>query len=491
MKLNSQNLADFIEDVAVPTYDRSEVTVGIVHFGVGGFHRAHQAMYVDRLLQQGQALDWGICGVGVLPGDRRMNDVMHAQDCLYTLALKHSDGTWDTRVIGSIVEYLFAPDDAEAVIEKMAAETTKIVSLTITEGGYNFSATTGEFDADNPAIVADLAEGAVLATTFGLVTEALARRKERGMTPFTIMSCDNIEGNGHMAQSTFTTFARLKDPALADWIQAEGAFPNSMVDRITPVTTPEVTEQLSLRYAIDDQWPVAGEPFTQWVLEDNFTLGRPPLEDVGVQVVEDVTPYELMKLRLLNASHQALAYFGYLSGYRLVHDVCQDSLFSEFLLAYMDEEATPTLQPVPGIDLTDYKRTLIERFSNPEIRDTVARLCAESSDRIPKWLLPVIRKNLETGGEIARSTAVVASWARYAEAVDESGEPIEIVDQLKDSLVPIAQSQRENPTAFIANRAVFGDLIDNERFVAEYTKQLSSLQEQGARATLESLRSTH
>jgi len=487
MKLNSHTLDDFIEDVAVPTYDRSEVKVGIVHFGVGGFHRAHQAMYVDRLLQQGEAMDWGICGVGVLPGDRKMKDVMDAQDCLFTLALKHSDGTWDTRVIGSIVEYLFAPDDAEAVIEKMAAETTRIVSLTITEGGYNFSATTGEFDASNPAVVADLEDGAVPTTTFGLVIAALARRRERGLKPFTIMSCDNIEGNGHIAQSTFTAFAQLKDPSLAEWISAEGAFPNSMVDRITPVTTPEVMRELKDRYAIDDHWPVAGEPFTQWVLEDAFTLGRPPLEHVGVQVVEDVTPYELMKLRLLNASHQALCYFGYLSGYRLVHEVAQDRSFAQFLLAYMDNEATPTLQAVPGIDLDEYKRTLIERFSNPEIRDTVARLCAESSDRIPKWLLPVIRSNLETGGDIALSTAVVASWARYAEGVDEQGEPIEIVDQLKDTLVPLARKQHEDPTAFIANRSVFGDLVDNDRFVAEYTKQLKSLHDNGARSTLEAL----
>ncbi|OZC54895.1 mannitol dehydrogenase [Rhodococcus sp. RS1C4] len=490
MKLNSRTLDDFIEDVAVPTYDRSDVTAGIVHFGVGGFHRAHQAMYVDRLLQQGEASEWGICGVGVLPGDRKMKDVLDAQDCLYTLALKHADGTWDTRVIGSIVEYLFAPDDPEAVIEKMAAESTRIVSLTITEGGYNFSATTGEFDAENPSIQADLKDGAVPSTTFGLVVAALARRKDRGLKPFTIMSCDNIEGNGHIAQSTFTAFAHLKDPELAQWLTAEGTFPNSMVDRITPVTTPEVVQSLSERYALDDQWPVAGEPFTQWVLEDKFTLGRPPFEDVGVQVVEDVTPYELMKLRLLNASHQALAYFGYLSGYRLVHEVAQDSLFSEFLLAYMNNEATPTLQPVPGIDLGDYKKTLIERFSNPEIRDTVARLCAESSDRIPKWLLPVIRKNLETGGDIRLSTAVVASWARYAEGVDEQGQPIEIVDQLADTLIPIARKQHDDPTAFIANRAVFGDLIDNERFVTEYRTQLDSLHSEGARATLERLRHT-
>ncbi|MET4047031.1 mannitol dehydrogenase [Rhodococcus sp. 1163] len=488
MKLNSHTLADFIEDVEVPTYDRSEVTAGIVHFGVGGFHRAHQAMYVDRLLQQGEASEWGICGVGVLPGDQKMRDVMEAQNCLYTLALKHSDGAWDTRVIGSIVEYLFAPEDADAVIEKMAAESTRIVSLTITEGGYNFSATTGEFDTASPAIAADLEPGATPSTTFGLVVAALARRKDRGLKPFTIMSCDNIEGNGHIAESTFTTFARLKDPALAEWITAEGAFPNSMVDRITPVTTPEVVQELSDRYALDDQWPVAGEPFTQWVLEDKFTLGRPAFEHVGVQVVDDVTPYESMKLRLLNASHQALCYFGYLSGYRLVHEVAQDSLFAEFLLAYMDDEATPTLQAVPGIDLGEYKKTLIERFSNPEIRDTVARLCAESSDRIPKWLLPVIRTNLDNGGPITLATAVVASWARYAEGVDEQGQPIEIVDQLKDSLVPLARKQKDDPTAFISNRAVFGDLIDNERFVAEYTKTLASLHEHGARATLEALR---
>lgn len=487
MKLRTTTLTEIDSAVDVPTYDRTAVTAGIVHFGVGGFHRAHQAMYVDRLLRRGEAFDWGICGVGVLPHDRAMKDVMQDQDCLYTLALKHADGTWETSVIGSIVEYLFAPDDPDAVIEKMASEQIKIVSLTITEGGYNFSATTGEFDLTDPAIAADLVDGAVPATTFGLVIEALARRRRRGLEPFTIMSCDNIEGNGHIAKSTFGAFARAKDPALAEWIEAEATFPNSMVDRITPVTTPEVTQQLSQRYEIDDAWPVAAEPFTQWALEDSFTLGRPPFENVGVQMVDDVTPYELMKLRLLNASHQALAYFGYLSGYRLVHEACQDRVLARFLLDYMDQEATPTLLPVPGIDLGEYKRTLIERFSNPEIRDTVARLCAESSDRIPKWLLPVIAENLETDGDIVRSTAVVASWARYAEAVDEAGEPIEIVDRLKDTLVPIAQSQRENPTAFIANRAVFGDLVDNERFVAEYTAQLGALHERGARATLESL----
>jgi mannitol 2-dehydrogenase len=229
------------------------------------------------------------------------------------------------------------------------------------------------------------------------------------------------------------------------------------------------------------------EPFTQWALEDAFSLGRPPYEDAGVQVVDDVEPYELMKLRLLNASHQALCYFAYLAGYRLVHEAAQDPLFRAFLLDYMDREATPTLAPVPGVDLGEYKQTLIERFSNPEVRDTIARLCAESSDRIPKWLLPVVRAQLERGGRIERSAAVVASWARYAEGVDEQGEPIEVVDRLAGSLVAIARRQREDPDAFIANRELFGDLLDDRRFVAAYRSALRSLHERGARATLESI----
>jgi mannitol 2-dehydrogenase len=261
-----------------------------------------------------------------------------------------------------------------------------------------------------------------------------------------------------------------------------------MVDRITPATTDEDRAEVRERFGIDDRWPVVCEPFTQWVLEDNFSAGRPPFEDAGVQLVGDVTPYELMKLRLLNASHQALCYFGYLAGYRLVHEATQDPLFASFLLAYMDHEATLTLAPVPGIDLRAYKLELIARFSNPGVRDTIARLCAESSDRIPKWLLPVIRQQLSTDGEIKRSVAVVASWARYAEGVDEQGQPIEVVDRLKDVLMANARRQREDITAFISNREVFGDLVDNERFVAMYKATLASLHQHGARATLESLR---
>jgi mannitol 2-dehydrogenase len=487
LPLNAENLPSLPDQLPRPGYDRSRLRTGIVHFGVGGFHRAHEAMYLDRLMNDGKALDWAICGVGVMPGDRRMQEVLDAQDGLYTLVVKAPDGTFAPRVVGSIKEYLYAPDDPEAVIEKMAGEDTRIVSLTVTEGGYNINAVTGEFVTENPDVQHDLQPGNPPKTTFGLITEALRRRQERGLAPFTIMSCDNIQGNGHAARRSFVAFATLRDPELGKWIETAVEFPNSMVDRITPVTTDDDREEVRKRYGVDDGWPVVCEPFTQWALEDAFTAGRPPFEDAGVQVVADVEPYELMKLRLLNASHQALCYFGYLAGYRLVHDVAQDPLFAGFLLAYMDREATPTLEPVPGIDLDEYKHQLIDRFSNAQVKDTVARLCAESSDRIPKWVLPVIRHNLETGGEILRATAVVASWARYAEGVDEDGQPIEVVDRLSDVLMPAARQQKENPLTFIANRELFGDLIDDERFVSTYRSVLSSLHTKGSRATLEEL----
>ncbi|MBO0680354.1 mannitol dehydrogenase family protein [Mycolicibacterium sp. S2-37] len=468
MKLNASTLDSI--DVAKPTYPRDEITVGIVHFGVGGFHRAHQAMYIDRLLEQGGARQWGICGVGVLPADRKMADVLTEQNGLYTLVLENPDGTREARVIGSIVDYRFAPDDPEGVIELLAAPTTRIITLTITEGGYDVAAI--EDDAGS---------------VFGLVTAALGRRRDRGVPSPTIVSCDNIEGNGDVAREAFTAFAARTDPELAEWISAHTRFPSSMVDRITPVTTPEVTASVGEDFGVEDGWPVVAEPFTSWVLEDTFSDGRPALEDVGVLLVDDVTPYELMKLRLLNASHQALCYFAYLAGYRLVHDAAGDPLFAEFLRRYMDSEADPTLKPVPGIDLAEYKKTLLERFANPGVRDTIARLCYGSSDRIPKWLLPVIRENLRTGAPIRLSTAVVASWARYAEGVDEEGEPIDVQDQLAETLVPLARRQRDNPTAFIENRSVFGDLVDDERFVTTYVNVLTALHRDGARATLEAL----
>jgi mannitol 2-dehydrogenase len=486
--LTEATLGQLNAGVSLPRYDRRRVTTGIVHIGVGGFHRSHQAMYIDTLLNNGAAMDWGICGIGLQPSNTRMRDALAAQDGLYTLVLRHGDGTWDARVIGSIVEYLFAPDDPEAAIEKMAEPTTRIVSLTVTEGGYNLDAVTGEFNSSDASVLADLRPGAMPRTVFGLVTEALARRRDRGIPAFSVLSCDNIQGNGHVSQRAFTAFARLRDPALAEWMTRHVRFPNCMVDRITPQTTETDRAELSRRFGVDDQWPVLCEPFTQWVLEENFADGRPPLEDVGVQIVPDVEPYELMKLRLLNASHQALCYPGHLVGYRFVHEVTTDPLFARFLLDYMTAEAIPTLRPVPGVDLHQYANQLIERFSNSEVGDTVARLCANASDLIPKFLLPVIRHRLATGAPFTRSAAVVASWARYAEGTDENGETHELDDALAPQLQAAAGRQRCHPAAFVEdNRAVFGELADDPRFTEVYSSILSSLLERGVRKTFADL----
>ena len=485
--LRADRLADIATRVPGPSYDRSQVGAGVVHIGVGAFHRAHQAMYLDRLLAAGSSSEWGICGVGVLPIDARMRDVMTQQSGLYTLVIKSADGTWEPRVIGSIVDYLFAPDDPEAVIERLADTRTRIVSLTVTEGGYNFNQVTGEFNAAQPDVAHDLVPGAAPRTTFGLVVEALARRRQRGIAPFTIMSCDNIQGNGHVARKVFTAFARLRDPELADWIGREVHFPNCMVDRITPATTDDDRAAVRERFDVDDGWPVVCEPFTQWVLEDDFPLGRPDLEAVGVQLVEDVEPYELMKLRLLNAGHQALAYVGHLMGYRLVDEAARDPLIARLMLDYMDREATPTLRPVPGIDLTAYKHQLIERFSNPGIRDTVARLAFDASERTPKWVVPAVRENLAAGRDVTLGAAIIASWARYAEGIDEQGAPIEVVDRLKDTLMPLARRWPDEPLAFLSVRELFGDLVDDERFTAPYLAALESLHRRGARETLEAL----
>ena len=475
-----------VEGVDVPGYDRAGVRPGIVHIGVGGFHRAHLAMYVDALLTAGEARDWGICGVGVLPSDDRMRDVLRAQDGLYTLVRKEADGSLSPRVVGSLVDYLYAPDEPQAVIERIADPATRIVSLTITEGGYAIDQKTGEFDAEFAGIADDLA-AEVPTGAFGLVVAGLALRRERGTGPLTIMSCDNMQGNGDVARRVFTGYAQLRDADLGVWVAQNVTFPNSMVDRITPATADSDREALAERFGLHDGWPVVCEPFTQWVLEDDFVAGRPEFERVGVQVVDDVVPYEFMKLRLLNATHQALGYLGYLAGHRYVHEVAQDPTFASFLRGYMNEEATPTLRPVPGIDLDAYKDTLIERFANPGVADTLMRINFGSSDRISIFLLPVVREQLAAGGPVDRAAAVVAGWCRYAEGTDEQGQPVAQQDRLADELTALARREREEPLAFLRHRPVFGDLADDERFAAAFRRALESLYTRGAAATVADL----
>jgi mannitol 2-dehydrogenase len=451
--------------VPVPSYDRTKVQTGVVHLGVGGFHRAHQALYLDRLLAEGDR-QWGVCGVGVLPQDSRMRDVLRAQDGLYTVVEKHADGSLHPRVVGSMVDYLLAPDDPDGVVERLAGDEVRVVSLTITEGGYS----TGT---------------ASPVSAFSLLSQGLARRRKRGLPPFTVVSCDNVQSNGELARRTLAAFARRDDPELGAWIEAEVSFPNSMVDRITPVTTDEDRQVVSGLLGVADGWPVVCESFTQWVLEDRFPAGRPGLERVGVQLVPDVHPYELMKLRLLNGGHQALAYLGHLCGHSYVHEAAQDPLIARFVRAYMDLEASPTLDPVPGVDLDGYKRTLLERFANTGIRDTLARICQDASDRIPVFLLPVVRSRLSRGEPVTLAALVVAAWARYAEGSDEQGRPIDVVDRHAARLTAAAHEQRTDPLAFLRVREVFGDLAEQAAFGEAYVAALASLHERGARATLE------
>ncbi len=482
--LNEATLSGLATTVETPKYDRAAVSAGIVHFGVGAFHRAHEAMFIDDILARGFT-DWAICGVGLLEVDQAVRDALRAQDNLYTLVTSSPDGTSVARVIGSIHEYLYAPDDPNAVLDRLADPDTRIVSLTITEGGYSVNDATGAFDPRDPLTLHDLQPGTrPPASVVGYITTGLARRREAGTPAFTVMSCDNILGNGHVAQTAVLGFADRKDPELAAWIARSVAFPNSMVDRITPVTTAETRASVLTEYGIEDLWPVRSESFAQWVLEDTFPAGRPPLELVGVQMVDDVEPYELMKLRLLNASHQAMSYLGILAGEQWVHEVCRDPLFTDFLLDYMHLEAIPTLRQVPGIDLDAYCRELIDRFSSEAIRDTLARQVVNGSDRIPKFLLPVLRQQLETGGEIRRSTLVLAAWSRFLEGRTENGDPTPINDRRAMELIEATNAEHVEPGSILDYRPVFGDLGANTRLRDVFVACRASLVDRGARATV-------
>lgn len=485
--LNDASLGDVPEDVGRPGYDRSAISTGIVHFGVGGFHRAHQAMFVDRLLASGHG-DWAITGVGVLPGDRAMRDALVPQDGLYTLVASAPDGASAARVVGSILAYLYAPDDPMAVIARLADPRTRIVSLTITEGGYGVDDATGAFDPSDPLTLWDLASpGETPSSVLGFITAGLARRRAEGIAPFTVMTCDNIQGNGRVARAAVRGFAGRVDPDLATWIGDSVAFPSSMVDRITPVTTDEIRAMVRERYGIEDRWPVHAESFVQWVLEDDFPAGRPPFEDAGVQVVKDVEPYELMKLRLLNASHQAIGHLGILDGYEWVHDAVREPVLRGFLMDYMRLEAIPTLRPVPGIDLDAYCRELLDRFGNEAVRDTLARLVVDGSDRIAKFLLPVVRDQLRAGGDIRRSALVIAAWSRFLEGRDENGNPTPVNDRREAGLRAAVEAERDEPGAFLRYRPVFGDLGEDARLRDAFVAYRASLAERGVRETVSAI----
>ena len=485
--LNGSTLAA-IETVPTPGYDRTSARVGIVHIGFGNFHRSHQAMYVDALMAQGQGLDWGICGVGILPSDAAMRDAMRAQDCLYTLVLRHPDGRLEPRIIGSVLDYRFGPDDPAAVIDLMCDPAVRIVSLTITEGGYVKDPATGVFDPAHPDVVHDIAHPSDPRTAFSYIVQALGRRRDRGIAPFTVLSCDNLQGNGDVARQAVVGFAGQVDSELAAWIDEQVAFPNSMVDRITPATTDVDREAVRREFGIDDLWPVPAEPFTQWIVEDAFGMGRPELELVGTQFVEGVRPYEEMKLRLLNGSHQAIAYLGSLLDHALVDEVMCDAQVRDYLIDYMWDEAIPTLAPVPGVDLEKYVDALIERFSNPHMRDTLLRLATDGANRMATFTLPTIRDNLIAGRPSPLGMLMIAAWAEYW-ARNASG--VIAADEIPpDALGPqmIAAAGSSEPLAFIGIEPIFGGLAQNARFRDAFVRARTELAELGVHGAIEAAR---
>ncbi len=487
-KLNAKNLLLLSKEVVIPAYDRSKIKTGIVHIGVGGFHRSHEAFYTDKLLQHHSSKDWGICGIALLDTDHKIFDTLVNQDGLYTLMITEPDGTLTARIIGSVIEYLFAPGNPEAVLEKMADPDIKVITLTITEGGYNFDSATGEFQMTDPAIQWDLNNPENPKTVFGYIKQALKRRRERGIAGLTIQSCDNIQKNGDILKKMLLSYVKKAEPGMIGWIEKHITFPNCMVDRITPVTRPSDIENLKSVYSIDDAWPVVCEPFIQWVIEDNYPNGRPQWESVGVQFVPDVGPYEKMKIRLLNAGHSLLGFSGSLYGCSTVDETVRISQFKSFLREFMDQEVTPVLEKVEGIDIEDYKDSLIQRFGNPYIKDQLSRICLESSAKIPKFLLPTIKEQLDRGGPIKKSALIVAAWCRYLELAGTPGHNWEIEDKMGSVLHGNAiASCSGDPLAFLKIETVFSDLAYSKRFVDTYILIIESIRKNGIDETIRKL----
>ncbi len=484
VRLSNKTVSQLDSRVRRSAYDRKKLLARTVHIGVGGFHRAHQVVYLDELLERGAVSDWGECGMGVLPQDTAMRDALRDQDYLYTVVERSAD-VQTVRVIGSIIDFALAPEAPEAAIERMANEETRLVSLTITEGGYFIHEGTGEFAHDHPSIVHDVQHPDAPKTSLGFITAALKLRRDRGLAPFTVMSCDNLQGNGHVTRKVILGLAELQDPMLHRWIADNAAFPNSMVDRITPATTTTDRELLLQQYGIDDAWPVVTEPFLQWVIEDNFCNQRPPWEEAGAEIVSDVLPYELMKIRLLNASHMAMAYLGALEGFTYAHEVMQNDVFRNFIEAFM-EEVTPVVPLIPGTSTSQYKKTLIERFSNPTINDRVARLCSEGSAKMPKWVLPSVVELAEKRSSIHLLSLVIAAWIKYLQSpLDERGGLIEIVDARADELMRVARPIGNDPRPFLAMKSLFGPAYFTEAsFAAQVEAALTSISTVGAKETI-------
>jgi len=479
--LNSAALAHLAPGVDGPAYDRAALTGGILHIGVGNFHRAHMAVYLDRLFGLGQGHDWAIIGAGVRAGDAAMRDRLMAQDWLCTVVELDPAGL-SARVIGSMIDFL--PVDGPTIIARMTDPAIRIVSLTVTEGGYFIDAKTDGFDTDHADIAFDAANPAAPRTAFGMILAALRARRDAGHAPFTVLSCDNLPENGHVTQRTVTGLAALSDPDFADWVAANVAFPNSMVDCITPATSDRERQMVADKFGLIDAAPVACEPFRQWVLEDHFPTGRPALEAVGAQFVPNVAQFELMKLRILNGGHAAIAYSGALLGHHFVHDAMADGRIAGWLDHLTRTEIVPTLHPIPGVSYDAYRAKIAERFSNPEVGDTIPRLCLDGSNRQPKFILPVLRDALVKNSPYLGLCLEVALWCRYCAGTDEAGNVIAPNDDNAADLRARAHAARDDPAAFLSNTVVFGDLGADARFASAFGNHLHALWSRGVAAVL-------
>ena len=484
MRLSRKTIDRLPPTVKRPDYDLAPVSVGIVHLGIGAFHRAHQAAYTDALLSENPS--WGICGVSLRSPETR--DALQPQDGLYTLAVQDGEGS-DLSVIGSVVELLCAPEDPEAVLRRMADPATRIVSLTITEKGYCHNPATGTLDEGHPDIVHDLANPARPRSAIGFIVEAISRRVSAGIAPFTLLSCDNLPGNGHVLKRIVTQFAELRDPALAAVIR-NVASPSTMVDRIVPATTDGDRSAVAAAMGLEDAWPIMTEPFRQWVIEEDFPLGRPAWEKAGALFVQDVSAFEFMKLRLLNGSHSTLAYLGYLAGAETVADAMSLPGMEALVEGLMRHEVSPTLPELPGFDLPAYRAELLQRFRNPALRHRTWQIAMDGSQKLPQRLLGSIRDRLHAEAGYDRLALGVAAWMRYARGLDEAGRPIDVRDPHAARIAGLAQGIDEPDRivdAFLTMTDVFGtDLPASAPFRAALIKALDGLLRNGSAATLRS-----
>ncbi|MBA1157543.1 mannitol dehydrogenase family protein [Microvirga mediterraneensis] len=484
-RLNEDSLADLPDGIRHPAYDRRTVTTGIVHLGIGAFHRAHQAVYTDDVL----AFDprWGIVAASLRSPDTF--DALAPQDGLYTLSVR-SQGGETLRIIGSIGRVIVAPRATDDLLDAMADPRTRIVTLTVTEKGYCHDPATGTLNEAHPDIVHDLAYLRTPRSAPGFIVEALRRRRRAGIPPFTVLTCDNLPSNGRTVKRVLTRFAELVDPDLGRFVEKEVSCPSTMVDRIVPATSDQDRQRIGEALHVEDAWPVVTEPFTQWVIEDRFSQGRPAWEKAGAEFVADVEPYEHMKLRLLNGSHSTLAYLGYLAGYETVADTMADPAFVRLVEGLMDEEVTPTLHMPPGADLASYKRALIERFKNPALKHRTWQIAMDGSQKLPQRLLGTVRDRLRDGAPVARLTLGVAAWMRYVTGIDEKGAAIDVRDPLAARLRELADraggSAESLANALFGIREIFGDDLPNDpRFTQPVTAHLTRLYDKGARRTVE------